>query len=77
MGKSQEVQEEIGRRFREERGRRFTAGEVARRAGVCRNTAKKYLVAALYEDDSPLRVTNYQLANGLIADVWFFVQYEV
>lgn len=76
MGKSQEVQEEIGRRYREEHSRQFTAGQVAKRAGVSRNTARKYLIAALREDDSPLRVKAWQMANGIVADVWFFVQNE-
>lgn len=76
MDKAFDVYEEIGRRYREERGREFTAGQVAKMAGVCRNTARKYLITVLYQDDSLLRVRHRKLGNGLIADIWYFSESE-
>ena len=77
MEKAQQVNEEIGRRFREERAYRFTAGQVARRAKVSVNTAKKYLQAAIEESDSPLRDFYLKGKNGITIRFFAFVRYEV
>jgi response regulator of citrate/malate metabolism len=75
--KQDAVKTAIGERFREKRGYRFTAGQLAKEAGVSVNTARKYLRLALDEQDSPLRECVVPGANGIGVYKYSFVQYEV
>ena len=71
MPKENTVREWCKRMFSERPYRSFTAGEVAREAGVSTNTAKKYLKKMVSED---LGVYDflYEMRNGLVATIYAF-----
>jgi len=66
MGKEYDVREAVKALFTEKRYYSATAGEIAKRAKVSTNTAKKYLRKIVNEDDG---VYDYpvQVNNGLVA----------
>jgi len=71
MGKEYDVREAVKALFTEKRYYSATAGEIAKRAKVSTNTAKKYLRKIVSEN---VGVYDYavQLNNGLVATYFAF-----
>jgi len=71
MGKEYDVREAVKALFTEKRYYSATAGEIAKRAKVSTNTAKKYLKKIVSED---VGIYDYavQLRNGLVATYFAF-----
>jgi len=71
MGKEYDVREAVKALFTERRYYSATAGEIAKRAKVSTNTAKKYLKKIVAES---IGIYDYavQLNNGLVATYYAF-----
>lgn len=77
MSHRDKVRIEVSTRWQSRRGLWFTAGELARAAGVSVNTAKKYLAELMAEtEDCPLRVNIGKWRNGMNCAYYSFDNWD-